>query len=176
MKLLSAFVLLFCFSAASYAQEKTENLKITWPEEYKWRIASSTEDSLSHILEIIPGDESLKKWSILGYMQSVKRVVVPNLDIIINAYSKGALKDSPKGKFTVLEKDAGVKHFWILYKLETPNFPDDPTPESQLWYIIQGDKAMYVNFVAIKEATLSDSFVAKWTKVFKGSELTSEGE
>ena len=71
----------------------------------------------------------------------------------------------------IIEKDSTSKNFWAIFKVENPSFPNDPLPESQLWYVIHGDSTLYANFVAIRKASLSDEFVAKWTKVFKSSRL-----
>jgi len=44
-------------------------------------------------------------------------------------------------------------------------------PESQLYYIVQGNCSLYSNFVAIKEKSLTNEFVGKWKRVFKSSEF-----
>jgi hypothetical protein len=56
----------------AFGQTKNENLKIIWPEEYKWKIGSNQEDNSTHLLEIVPGKESIEKWSMLGMMMSLK--------------------------------------------------------------------------------------------------------
>ena len=71
----------------------------------------------------------------------------------------------------MIEKDDKAKNPWILFKIEAPNFTNDKNPESQLYYIIQGEQSLYSNFVAIKEKKLSSEFIDKWTKVFKSSEF-----
>ena len=48
--------------------------------------------------------------------------------------------------------------------------------QSQLWYIRQGKTALYVNFIARKEAQLAEDFVAEWSAVFKASEVVVLGE
>jgi hypothetical protein len=71
----------------------------------------------------------------------------------------------------VIEKNDTAKNVWVLFKVETASFPNDPVPESQLYYAIQGDKTLYVTFIATKEKALSSDFLLKWSKVFKESEL-----
>lgn len=59
----------------------------------------------------------------------------------------------------------------MLFKVETPSFPNDPKPESQLYYAIQGESTLFVNFIAIKEKKLPKDFIDKWSKVFKECEF-----
>jgi hypothetical protein len=152
-------------------QTKEENLKTVWPEEYKWKIASNQEDKTIHFLEIIPGKERVEKWTMLGTMMSMKNTKIASIDQVVGMYKESSLKQSPKAMLTILEKNDTAKNVWVLFKVETPSFPNDPKPESQLYYAIQGEKTLYVTFIAIKEKTLSNDFLIKWSKVFKNSEL-----
>jgi hypothetical protein len=165
-----AFLVVFA-ATISFGQTKNENLKITWPEEYKWKIGSNQEDNSTHLLEIIPGKESIERWSMLGTMMSLKNTKIESTDQVIEMYRQSSQKESPKAKLTVIEENNQVKDIWVLFKVETPSFPNDPNPESQLYYAIQGEDTLYINFIAIKEKTLSNAFLSKWTKVFKNSEF-----
>ncbi len=167
---LTAFIVL---TTASFGQTQTkdENLKIVWCEEYKWKIASNQENKATHVLEIIPGKDKIEKWTMLGNMMSLKNTKITKTEQVVESYRQTSLKESPKAKLTVLESNDTTKNIWVLFKIETPSFPNDPKPESQLYYAIQGEATLYVNFIAVKEKTLSNDFVAKWTKVFKESEL-----
>jgi len=142
-----------------------------WPEEYKWKIISDTEDSLTHTVQFLPGNETLQKWSIMGMTMNLKTQTASNLNEILDPFLESALQESPKGKYYIIEKDTSSKNFWVIYKVESPEFPNDPLPESQLWYIIQGNETIFVSFVAIKEEYLSDYFTKKWVKIFKSSRL-----
>jgi hypothetical protein len=155
----------------SYGQEKTENLQINWPEEYKWKIGSNQEDKSVHMMELVPGNETVEKWTIIGTMLSIKGAENVPMDAVMNMTFDQAKIGAPKAKLTVVEKDEKALHPWILFKIEAPNFKDDKNPESQLYYVVQGDQSLYSNFVAIKEKVLTDEFVEKWTKVFKASEI-----
>jgi hypothetical protein len=144
-----------------------ENLKIVWPEEYKWKIGSNQEDSTQHMIELIPSDETIDKWTIIGTMLSVKGVQNAAMNIMFEQTKQSAIKPT----LTLIERNDTTKNAWIIFKIETPRFKGDKNPESQLYYIIQGNTSLYMNFVAIKEKSLSNDFVEKWTKVFKSSEL-----
>jgi len=153
------------------AQEKIENLVITWPEEYKWQIGSNQEDGKMHMMELVPGNETVDKWTIIGTMISIKGVKGVSMDAIMKLMYEQAKENAPKATVTLVEKDENAKNQWIIFKIEAPRFKDDKTPESQLYYVIQGESSLYTNFVAIKEKTLSPEFVTKWTAVFKASQL-----
>ena len=167
---MTAFIAL---TTASFGQSQTkeENLKIVWCEEYKWKIASNQEDKTTHFLEIIPGKDKIEKWTMLGTMMSLKNTKITKTEQVVDMYRQSSLKESPKAKLTILESNDTTKNIWVLFKIETPSFPNDPKPESQLYYAIQGEATLYVNFIALKEKALPNDFVTKWTKVFKESEL-----
>ena len=155
-------------------QTKEENLKIVWCEEYKWKIASNQEDKTTHFLEIIPGKDKIEKWTMLGMMMSLKNTKITKTEQVVEMYRQSSLKESPKAKLTVLESNDTTNNIWVLFKIETPSFPNDPKPESQLYYAIQGEATLYVNFIALKERTLPNDFTIKWTKVFKASEIVNQ--
>jgi len=155
-------------------QTKEENLKIVWCEEYKWKITSNQEDKTTHLLEIIPGKDKIEKWTMLGMMMSLKNTKITKTEQVVEMYRQSSLKESPKAKLTVLESNDTTNNIWVLFKIETPSFPNDPKPESQLYYAIQGEATLYVNFIALKERTLPNDFTIKWTKVFKESEIVNQ--
>ena len=167
---LSLFIIAVCI-ISSYGQQSGENLKIIWPEEYKWKVGSNQEDKSVHMIELIPGNETLEKWSMMGNMLSIKGAKNVPMDVAVNMTFEQATKQAPKAKLTVLEKDEKAKNPWVLFKIEAPNFINDKNPESQLYYIIQGNDALYSNFIALKEKSLKEDFVNKWMKIFKASEL-----
>jgi hypothetical protein len=168
---LVTLIILLIVPSFGESQSKTENLKIIWPEEYKWKVGSNQETDAVHFLEIIPGKENIEKWTMLGTMMSIKNTRISTTDQVIEMYRQTSLKESSKAKLTVIEKNDTVKNVWTIFKIETPSFPNDPKPESQLYYAIQGEATLYVNFIAVREKKLSEEFIAKWTKVFTASEF-----
>jgi hypothetical protein len=174
MKHLSLFASFVLTTLLSLGQPKTETLKITWPEENKWKIGSNQEDDKQRMIEFIPGNETIDKWTIIGTMLTIKGVTDVPGDVAMNLMFEQAKETAIKPTLTLIERNDTAKHPWIIFKIETPKFTNDPNPESQLYYIIQGEISLYSNFVAIKEKTLSKEFVARWSKVFKTSELVSQ--
>ena len=63
---------------------------------------------------------------------------------------------------------------YALLKVETPNFPNDPHPESQLYYIVPGENALFTCMIAVKQAKLSPEFISKWSRVLKDGKLVKE--
>lgn len=155
------------------AQQKGEALKIVWPEEYKWKIGSNQENKSIHMMELIPGKERITKWTIIGTMLSIKGVKNVPMDRAMNTTFEQARLNAPRATLTLVEKDDKAQNPWVLFKIEAPEFNNDKNPESQLYYVIQGNQSLYSNFVALKEKNLDSAFVEKWSKVFKSSELMS---
>ena len=176
MKRFTFLTIFITLTIASIGQTQTkeENLKIVWCEEYKWKIASNQEDKTTHFLEIIPGKDKIEKWTMLGTMMSLKNTKIAKTEQVVEMYRQSSLKESPKAKLTILESNDTTKNIWVLFKIETPSFPNDPKPESQLYYAIQGEATLYVNFIALKERTIPNDFIIKWTKVFKASEIVNQ--
>ncbi|WP_374949300.1 hypothetical protein [Mucilaginibacter sp.] len=172
MKKLFLLVLITCFTSALFAQ-KTENLQIAWPAEYKWKIGSNQKTAAANMIELIPGNETLSNWSIIATMMSYKKMKVPVISKVPEMLFATAKKNAPLAKLTVFEQGVKAGHQWIIYKVESPTFKNSPKPESQLYFALQGDRTLYVNFVALKSSTFPTVQVFKWTNVFKASQLVN---
>ena len=173
-KKLAGLIVLIGAALGAHAQDKPENLKITWPPEYQWKIATNQEDQKVHLIELIPYQENLDTWSIMGTMMSFKGVKGVPMSKAMNMMFELAFQQAPKAKITELEKDEKAVHPWVLFKIESPRFKNDKHPESQLYYIVQGESSLYANFVAIKEKKLSTAFISKWRPVFKAGTLETK--
>lgn len=144
---------------------------VNWPEEFQWKIVTNHETDQMHFIELIPENENVEEWTIIGTMISVKGITGLPMDVAVNMMYEQTKASAPKAKLTVIEKNETDKNHWVIFKIESPNFVNDKNPESQLYYIIQGDSSLYSNFVAKKEKQLSANFVDKWAEIFKTSEL-----
>lgn len=125
------------------------------------------------MIERIPENETLEKWSIMSTTLIYKNVKIAKTEQIVAIFKAASESASKDSKLTVLESNDSAKNIWVLFKVETPKYPNDPKPESQLYYAIQGDVSLYVNFVAVKEKKLSQDFVDKWSKIFKESKFVN---
>ena len=171
MKKLILAVLLSGFTVTSSFAQKTENLQIAWPGDYKWKVASNQRTAAANMIELIPGSETVSNWTIMATMMSYKNMKVPVISKVPPMLFATTKKNAPSAKLTVIEQGVKMGHQWIIYKIESPSFKNSPKPESQLYYAIQGDKTLYVNFVALKSPTFPTVYVFKWTNVFKASQL-----
>jgi hypothetical protein len=95
------------------------------------------------------------------------------MDKVMNLMFSQAKGNSPKSRLTFIEKDEQAEYPWIIFTIESPNFINDKTPESQLWYVVQGKSALYTNFRAIKKATIPAEVKDKWIKFFKTGKIVT---
>ena len=167
------FVFVVLFGQMFFGQEK-EVLKIEWPEEYKMKKALDIEDEKTRFVVFVSENETMDNWTILGSLVSYKKTKAPNVDIIIKSYEETFLKEEPSAKLTILEKNNRAKNIWALFKIEAPSISKKSNLEAQLVYVIQGEDDIHNVFVMIKEKTLSQKFVKKWSKIFKESKLINE--
>jgi hypothetical protein len=168
MKRIFIILILIGIQNFSFSQE---SLKIVWLEKYEWKVLSTQEDDKIHVIEIIPGKDKEDNWSMLGQMMSIKGVKGISMDNAQEMMFNQTKENAPKSKLTFLEKDEDSENPWILFKIECPEFNNDPNPESQLWYIKQGETSLFVNFIALKKKKLKPDFVEEWSRVFKSSEI-----
>lgn len=166
--------LIFSFLIASFAFGQ-ESLKIHWLEEYEWKVLSNQEDENMHLIELVPGKEDGQNWTMLGQMMSIKGVKDLPMDEAQKLMFEQTKTNAPNAKLTFIEKDDNDEHPWILFKIESPNFINDKSPESQLWYIRQGETSLFVNFIAQRKKKLKTDFVNEWSKVFKESKVVQLG-
>jgi hypothetical protein len=151
-----------------------ESLMIEWPKEGKWKVGSSQENEKMHMLEIIHEDESLENWTEMGTMMSLKAVRIDDIEKVMTLMYQQSKQNAPDAKLTFIEKKDDAKYPWILFSIEAPAFKNNPKPESQIWYCIQGEKTLYNNFIAFKKASISKDEVKKWSKIFKTSKIVSQ--
>jgi hypothetical protein len=167
-------VLLLVLVAISDGQVKKESLKIMWPGEYKWKIGSNQQAQNVQMVELIPGNETLQKWSIMGTMMSMKGVKnTPLLSVMNDTYRKMKV-NAPNAKLTMGDQGAISGFRYILFTIESPKFNNSMVPESQLYFVVQGGQSLYINFAAIHAPTLSKQFVSKWSNVFKASQVIQQ--
>ena len=174
MKKVVVFFTLFAPAMICFGQPAHETLKIMWPEEYKWKVGSNQDNSKTQLVEMVPGKETIDKWTIMGTMVTIRGLKNVSMDAAMNATFSQAQQNAIDPVLTLVERNDTAKNAWIIFKIEAAKFKNDNTPESQLFYVIQGESALYSNFVAIKQKTLSKEFVDKWAKIFESSQLVDQ--
>ena len=155
-------------------KQAVESLILEWPKSENWKIGTNQENDQMTMVEFIHSNETLEKWTEFGTMIAIKGVKNVAMDKAMNMTFDQAKLNSPKAKLTFIEKDESAEYPWIIFTIECPNFKNDKTPESQLWYVVQGKTSLYTNFRAVKKATIPAELKDKWTVFFKTAKITSE--
>ena len=163
------FSILMVFS--SKAQLKMEHLTTDWPPEYKWQIIKRQNSGSKQSITIIPGYQISSNATIIGNIVAYRGMHYASLDSLMVHY-KSVLDTG--SVLTVIERGDKDLNPWILFKVETPKTDKYPEPESDLYYDVQGEYALFENYVAIKEPNLSSDFVKKWSTIFKNSKISKD--
>lgn len=151
-----------------------ESLMLDWPESENWKVGDDQENEQQHVIDLIRSNETIDKWTELGNMTSIKGVTGVPMDKAMNLMFDQSKQNAPKAKLTFIEKDESTEYPWIIFTIEAPGFKNDKTPESQLWYIVQGKQALYTNFRAVKKTTIPPDLKDKWTIFFKTGKIVSQ--
>lgn len=152
-------------------QQSGESLSLHWPENENWKVGSNQENEDMTMLELIPSNETFENWTEIGTMMAIKGAKNVPMDKAMEMKFQDLKKNSPKAKLTFIEKDESVEFPWIIFTIECPKFKNDKNPESQLWYITQGKTSLYINFRAVKQATVPTNLKDKWITFFKTAKI-----
>jgi len=153
--------------------QSTETFALQWPKSENWKLASTQEDDQLIMLDFLRNDEKLDNWTEIGTMQTIKGAAGVPMDKTMNIMFEQTKNKCPKARLTFIEKDEKAEFPWILFTIECPSFSDG-TPESQLWYIVQGKSSLYVNFRAIKKSKISKKIKLKWIDFFKSGKVVTK--
>ena len=165
-------LLLIILPAASFAQTATtETFTLSWPAAEHWKIADEQNDAASHVVLLVHANETENVWTELANMTTQKGITVVPVEAAMKQVFDQSKKTISKPVLTVIEKDEAAEFPWVLFTIESPNYKKNSTPESKLWYILQGRENLYTNFLAVKEPSFSAEGKAKWGKFFKSGKL-----
>ena len=168
------FVFVVLFGQMFFGQEKEELLEINFPEEYDWKVETNIENDIVRVIQLVPEKESREDWSILLSYVYFKNLEKYNVELLKNIAIESYKKDAPKGRVTILGESKKGERAWALYKIENSEFLEKKHQGALLSYILHGDKNIHTLAVEIKEKSLSEEFVKKWSKVFKEGRLVNE--
>ena len=146
---------------------QNERLILNFPTENKWKIIQNIQDSTSSKIIYIPENESEANWNTLVLITKAQFYKNHSMIEVANSFIKGAMDESPNAKATFLGKSGKNEKKWILLKTETPNFPNDPNPESDLFYVKEGTNWDFVICVMIKKKKFPKLIDDKWVKILK---------
>ncbi|RZJ28286.1 MAG: hypothetical protein EOO48_10150 [Flavobacterium sp.] len=148
-----------------------EDIKIDWPK--GWKIDADQENEKMRMIETLPKKDDINNWTILGTEITVKGIPNAGPEIIMNMTFKETAAKAPKAVLTEIARDDKAIYPWIIYKIESPEYPGSVGTESQLYYAVQGKQNAYSVFVALKEKELPKDFVEKWTAIFKAAQIVA---
>ena len=168
------FVFVVLFGQMFLGQEKEELLEINFPEEYDWKVETNIDNDIVRVIQLVPEQESKEDWSILLSYVYFKNLEKYNVELLKNIAIESYKKDAPKGRVTILGESKKGERAWALYKIENPEFLEKKHQGALLYYTLHGDKNIHTLTVEIKEKSLSEEFVKKWSKVFKEGRLVNE--
>ena len=168
------FVFVVLFGQMFFGQEKEELLEINFPEEYEWNVVTNVENDDVRIIELVPAQENKEDWNLLFTYSYFKNPKKYNVELLKNIAIESYKEDAPKGRVTILGESKKGERAWVLYKIENPEFLEKKNNGAVLYYTLQGDKNIHSLSVEIKEKSLSEEFVKKWSKVFKEGRLVNE--
>lgn len=155
-------------------QHQGESLMLNWPAEENWIVGDDQENSEQRVLDLIHANETIDKWTELANMTTIKGVKGIPVDKAMALMYAQSKQEATKAKLTFIDKDDSAVYPWIIFTIESPSFKNDKTPESQLWYIVQGKQALYANFIAFKQPTISTEQKAKWMVFFKTGKIVNK--
>ena len=152
-------------------QPKTEHLTTDWPAEYKWQVVNRKNDGQKQSVVIIPRNETARNATIIGVMTAYRGKHFSDMDQLIKQY-KNALDTG--SVLTIVQRADSAANPWVIFKIETPRNYKYAEPESDLYFVMQGEYAVFEDHVAVKEASLRSEFVARWSEIFRGSKLVKD--
>jgi len=154
---------------APAAGENKELLKLDWSGAEGWKVASDQSDKDRKVVELLKNNETFENWTEIGTMMEYPSLHHVPVDTAMNAMYEQAKANCASAKLTVIDKDENAAFPWILFKIEC----DNQNPESQVWQIIQGTRAMYVNFRAVKQNAIPGTLEKQWISFFKTASIVS---
>lgn len=148
-----------------------ENIALNWPPEEHFKIVSNEDNLPFHTMQMLPANETVDKWTTLATVISLENFQVPSIEAAIKIYTDESVQASPLAKCTILSKSNEPGKQYALFKVETSSFHNTGKPDSQVYYIRQGQGALFICLVEIKQPLLNQSFADKWAAVFMSSKL-----
>ncbi|NLR61120.1 hypothetical protein HGH93_23670 [Chitinophaga polysaccharea] len=152
---------------------RKERLKIAFPATEKWKTIVDTDVDNLATRQLLPENETPDNWTQLLNEMTMEQGQVANIDQAIKSFTGAALQQSPNATVTLLAKENLPKRRWALFKVESP-VSAVQTPQSQLYYVMQGPEAFHVVFIARKESYLLPSFIKTWGDIFRKSQVVYE--
>jgi len=151
-----------------------ESLSLKWPEDEEWKIQTPQENDKLKFTELLRNGENFENWTEIGNMLVYKGLTGKDVEFRAKMLYEQTKQKCPKAKFSIVEMDKKIEYPWIIFSIECPVSGQIKTPESQLWYIVQGNASMYLVDRAIKKESLPHDLKQKWTNFFKTGKIVAK--
>ena len=165
------FIIFLCIEVNVFAQAKAEKLKIVWPSE--WKVIGGEYERKRTIEILIPQNEKLRNWSVLGTYICVRKKPENHVDSTIKVFLVDMKKIYGDSRIKVLEKDT-LNNSWAIIQAEEMFDRPSMKQQSAIYYIRTGKSNYFETSVRIKGRDLPAGFSEKWSALFKKSELYYE--
>ncbi len=139
-------LLIFLFSIVFFipAIAQNEKLVIPWPE--TWKIGSQEKTHTMSMVELIPNNEKIDQWTIIRTTIILNGKHDAPIEATMNSTFNQAKKNAINPTLTLIDKKADGKNPWILFKIEAAVHQNNNSPESQLFYVVEGETALLLQF------------------------------
>ncbi len=154
-------------------QQTKESFVLHWPEDENWKIAGNQENNEMIFVELLRNDETFDNWTEIGTMQTIKGMINIPLNELMNDLHENAKQNCPKAVLTPIEKGENEEFPWIIFTVECDFYKNIKAAESHFYYLVQGNKSLYINFIGIKTAKIPNDKKKKWNKFFKSGKIVN---
>ena len=142
-------------------------LEARWPDPKGWKVIRRNETERQKRIELVPKGEGAKDWKHLGNLTALKFVQGIPMDTaryLLTKQTDGRCKDVQSR--TLEKRDQGQESY-IFFVLNCKSHINTQQPETQLWYVEQGQRHLYAYFVAVRKKRMSREEREKWMEFFR---------
>ncbi|MGO4293165.1 hypothetical protein [Chitinophaga sp. RAB17] len=143
-----------------------ESLRIDYPTDITWKIQNETDDSITHVMQLLPINESAEQWTSCINLVTIKQKAQQRIEQTLSSCKAQVNEKYTNAHFTLLSKGEN----WGLFKIETSH----PTPEATLYYVLQTGLSVHTISIAFTQPILSDDLLKRWTRIFRNGKLVME--
>ncbi len=143
------------------------DLKSRWPEPKEWKVIRRNEDEQMKRVELIPKKEEFPEWEHFGSITALKGVQGIPMDTARYFLTRQAKGKCGNVRAHTIEKRDRASPPYIFFSLHCSTHINTQEPETQLWYVEQGERHLYAYFVAIRKKRMSPEVQEKWMAFLK---------
>lgn len=142
-------------------------LKSRWPTPSEWNVVNRTENEEMKRIELVKEGDDYPEWKTLGSVTALKYVRDIPMDtarFFLSKQAKGKCEDI---QVRTLEKKNSGEDPYIFFILNCSAHINTRKPETQLWYVEQGERHLYAYFIAVQEERMNLLEQEKWMEFLR---------